>query len=73
MNRPTKRFLAEYYHDGSWWGCDIHAYDHEDAEARAKKLGNLKILGERVMSIPCVAPGSWLPNWIVGFLNWFRN
>jgi hypothetical protein len=49
-DRPTKRFLARYFHDGAWWGTDVHAYDFADAEARCKSL-NMKLDGEHVEMI----------------------
>lgn len=48
--RPTKKFLCQYYHDGSWWSQIIDAYDFEDAEIRAKKL-SMQLDGEYVMTI----------------------
>lgn len=66
-NQPTKRFLAEYFHDDAWWGMDIYAYDFDDAEVRCRKLG-LKLLGEYKMTIPAVT-GSWLPNLILRVRN----
>lgn len=50
--RKTKPFLFSYYHDGGNWSVTIHAYDWQDAEARAKKLGNLKLDGEIVSELP---------------------
>lgn len=66
-NQPTKRFLADYFHDGAWWGVDIYAYDFPDAEVRCKKLG-LKFLGEHQMTIPA-GTGPWLPNLIIRLRN----
>lgn len=65
--QPTKRFLANYYHDGAWWTLNIYAYDFDDAEVRCKKL-NAQLLGELKMSIPAVT-GSWLAKAIC----WLRN
>lgn len=66
-DRPTKRFLTEYYHDDATWSVDIYAYDFEDAAVRCKKL-SLRLLGEHMMSIPA-GTGAWLPNLIVRFKN----
>lgn len=68
-DRPTKRFLAEYFHDGAWWGIDIYAYDFDDAETRCRKH-SLKLLGEHKATIPSVT-GSWLPNLIIHIRNAF--
>lgn len=69
-DRATKRFLAEYFHDGGWWGVDIYAYDFDDAETRCRKL-SLRLLGEHKMTIPA-ATGSWLPNLVIRLRNAFR-
>ena len=37
--RLTKQFACRYFHEGSWWGINLSAYDWADAEARAKTLG----------------------------------
>jgi len=37
--RSMKQFACRYFHEGSWWGINLSAYDWADAEARAKKLG----------------------------------
>ena len=55
--KVTKKFLCQYYHDGTWWVLDLHAYDMEDAQARADRLG-LQLMGEHKGT----APG-WLPMW----------
>jgi len=70
-DRPTKKFLVEYYHDGCDWGETIHAYDHGDAEARVKKLGNMRLLGELKMTIPAGPRGNFIPNVICWFKNLF--
>lgn len=67
-DRPAKKFLAQYFHDGAWWSMKISAYDFEDAEIRCKKL-NLQLDGEFVMSIPAVGSGGWLPRAVC----WIRN
>ena len=56
LERDFKTYSCSYYHDGAWWAIHISAYDHEDAEVRAKKL-NLRLDGESVALIPIVTPG----------------
>lgn len=46
----NRRFLAKYFHDGSWWALDIYAVDSADAEAICRKL-NLQLEGEHVATI----------------------
>jgi hypothetical protein len=58
LNKPCKTFLCHYHHDGSEWAVDITAYDLADAEARVKKLGNLKLDGELIATYP-VEMGWW--------------
>lgn len=48
----TREFCCRYFHDGSWWGLNINAYDSADAAARVAKLGNLQLLGELMLTIP---------------------
>jgi lysozyme family protein len=67
--KETKEFCCQYYHDGTWWCLNLQAYDEEDAEARARKLGNLQVLGELMMTIPAGAGRGWWP----GALCWLRN
>ncbi len=38
----NKKFLASYYHDGSWWGSEFYAADFDDADVICKKL-NLRL------------------------------
>jgi hypothetical protein len=57
LNNPAaswKTYACRYYHDGKWWALDLMAQNGEDAEARARKLGNLQLLGEVKMQIPAV-------------------
>lgn len=61
---PTKEFVCRYYHDGAWWGINIHAYDAADAEARVAKLGILQLQGELMMTIPAKCCSPWLANFI---------
>lgn len=70
MKRTTK-FLADYYHDGSWWSVEFYAADFEDAEVICK-AHNLRLVGEHIATILAVS-GSWLPNLIIGARNWLRR
>jgi hypothetical protein len=67
MTERNTKFLAEYFHDGSWWSVELFAADFNDAEVICK-AHNLKLLGEHKMTIPA-AGGTWLPNVII----WLRN
>lgn len=59
MNDKTcKTYLCSYYHAGAQWSIHITAYDMADAEARVKKLGNLKLDGELIATYP-VELGWW--------------
>ncbi len=60
MSEPGKTYACRYYHDGKWWALDLWARDDDDAEGRARKLGNLQLLGEVQMQIPAAAPGAGL-------------
>lgn len=51
-HEDTKPYVCRYFHNGGWWGLEIHAFDDQDAEERAKKLGNLQVLGRLEMTIP---------------------
>lgn len=66
---PCKEYVCDYYHDGTRWALNITAYDWKDAEARVKKLGNLKLRGELMMTIPASEPSGWF----VKAYCWFRN
>lgn len=68
--RATKEFVCDYYHDGAWWGLNIHAYNWPDAEARVKKLGNLRLQGELMGTISADIPGAGL---LVRVTCWLRN
>lgn len=50
--RRTRKFLCSYFHDGGWWSLMIDAYDMADAERRVGKLGNLRLDGEHVITVP---------------------
>ena len=70
VTERNTRFLASYYHDGSWWVVDIYAADFDDAEVICK-AHNLRLDGEHVMTIPAVG-GSWLANLIIRLGNVLR-
>jgi hypothetical protein len=56
MKPPCKEYCCRYYHDGTWWGLNITAYDSDDATKRAAKLGNLQLLGELGGTISAAVP-----------------
>ena len=70
MSRNCNVYCCRYYHDGSWWGINITAYNIDDAEERVKKLGNLQLLGELAMTIPDSIPKA---RWWVSIVVWVRN
>ena len=49
--QKTRRFLCHYHWDDSRWSVEIHAYDRDDAEARCKALGRLRLDGELVATL----------------------
>lgn len=66
-----KKFLARYYHRGSWWCVEFFALDFDDAEAICC-VHNLQLDGEHMMSIPATM-GAWLPNLIVRVRNFLKR
>jgi hypothetical protein len=68
--RATK-FLASYYHDGSWWTLEFFAADMADAEVICK-AHSLQLDGEFIAAIPAVS-GAWFPNFIIWLRNWIAN
>lgn len=50
--KKTKPFVCVYNHDGAEWCITIHAYDWDDAKARVKKLGFLKLDFELIATVP---------------------
>lgn len=68
MPEANTKFLASYYHNGSWWNLSFHAIDWEDAETICRKL-NLRLDGEHMMSIPAIGGSTWLPDLVC----WARN
>lgn len=67
INSKTKNFLCSYHHDGAEWSITIQAYDRDDAEARVKKLGYLRLDGELIATVPARC------GFIVRFLCWIKN
>jgi len=68
--KPTKKFLTSYHHDGSEWSLTIDAYDWADAESRVKKLGYLRLDGELMATIP--AKLGWLVKITCAIRNWLK-
>jgi hypothetical protein len=68
-----KTYVCRYYHDGKWWTLDLTAQSDEDAEARARKLGNLQLLGELKAQIPAVAGAGVIVRAIVSLRNIFSG
>jgi hypothetical protein len=50
--RVAQVYSCEYEHEGSRWGLHVKAYDLADADARLKRIGTGKVLGECVALIP---------------------
>jgi hypothetical protein len=68
-DQPTKRYLASYFWDDAWWSVIVTAYDWQDAEARCKALGRLRLDGELVVTIPMPVSSRFaLP--FIRFFNW---
>lgn len=67
MDKPTKQYLCSYHHDHCEWSIIINAYDWEDAEARVKKLGYLRLDGELMAIIPARF------GWLARIYIWIRN
>jgi hypothetical protein len=64
-----KTYACRYYHDGKWWALDLMAQDGEDAESRARKLGNLQLLGEVKMQIAAVGGAGTIVRAITSLRN----
>jgi hypothetical protein len=73
MNQQWKTFACRYYHDGKWWALDLVAQSDDDAQARAKKLGNLQLLGEVKMQIPAWRGAGLFARLLVSSRNAFRG
>lgn len=69
MSEPQAniKFLASYFHNGSWWGVEIYAVDWDDAETICRKL-NLRLDGEHKFSVPAIGP-TWIPDAICRVRN----
>lgn len=63
------KFLASYFHRGSWWAVEFYAVDWDDAETICRKL-SLRLDGEYkgAIRLPRTS-GTWLANTIC----WLRN
>jgi hypothetical protein len=68
-----KTYVCRYYHDGKWWELDLMAQNDEDAEARARKLGNLQLLGELKAQIPAIAGAGMVVRAITSLRNFFSR
>lgn len=64
VERQTGKYLARYYHDGTWWAAEIYAYDYEDAETRCKRL-NMQLDGKYVATVRY--------KWLAKLICWLRN
>lgn len=49
------KFICSYYHNGAQWNVTLDAEDWADAEARVKKLGNLKLDGQLISTVQRIA------------------
>lgn len=67
MEKETRKYLCSYFHDDMWWSVEITAYDREDAEARVKKLGYLRLDGELMATVPAKC------GFLVRFVVWVKN
>jgi hypothetical protein len=68
-----KTYACRYYHDGKWWALDLVAKNDEDAEARARKLGNLQLLGEVKVRIPAVAGAGFVVRAVTSLRNFLSR
>ncbi len=71
MNEKWKTYACRYYHGGKWWALDLMAQNNQDAEARARKLGNLQLLGEVKLQIPAIAGAGVVVRAITSLRNFF--
>lgn len=62
-----KKFLASYYHRGSWWIVEFFADDFDDADTICR-AHNLRLDGECIAKIPALT-GVWFPNLIIRIKN----
>lgn len=66
-NSGFKRYLFEYFHEGSKWQIEIKATSLDDAQARINRLPWAKPVGELVATVPAsmgplVMAVCWLKN-----------
>ena len=54
---PFKKYLLEYYHEGSQWNISLHATSEEDARARAQQIYYARVLGTVEAEIPMFISG----------------
>jgi hypothetical protein len=72
MSQEWKTYACRYFHNGKWWALDLVAHDDDDAESRARKLGNLQLLGQVKAQIPARMPfASAFTRLIVAIRNFF--
>lgn len=71
--KPWRRYLFEYYYDGSWWGFDIAASSVKDAQDRINKMCFAKYVGEHRHTIKIKIGGSVLLNLFCFVRNFFRR
>lgn len=69
--RPSRRYLARYFHENSWYGVDVYATSFHEAEIICR-AHNLQLDGEHMATIPAFA-GAWLPNLILWIRNYWRD
>lgn len=67
-DRPTRPYLCHYHWDDARWCVEIHACDRDDAEARCKALGRLRLDGELVATLAMPARPAGLVGRLVGRL-----
>jgi len=71
-DRPTHRFTARSFHDGAYWGSEVHAHDLADAEAGCKVL-NKKLDGQHMATPSCIPAAMPVARPLVRLASWFRN
>ena len=71
VERSTKQFVCRYFHDGSWWALNLSAYDWDDAEERATKLG-LQLEGEIGEIVPAFVGSGTVVRLLIGVRNFLR-
>ena len=71
--RPARRFVTSYFWNGSLWHVDLYAYDWDDAEARCKALGRLRLEGEYAFCIRTPQASASTAGFLVRAYCWLRN